>query len=116
MIRSLQFEGYLTDGKRTDPTGRIRILCRLEASIDSSDSDPDSEDDLLYEFDPRNSVLGLAKVFIPRATVVTVESLALQELAPMHKFQSNFPYVVMSCDPWSARAEVPRNVQMCMKF
>jgi hypothetical protein len=68
-----QVEGYLTDGKNIKTTGRIRMVCRLEAHPDTFDSDESQEtdDDFKYEFDQERSILGLPKSYIPRKTRIT---------------------------------------------
>jgi hypothetical protein len=102
------FDGYLrTDAdNRMDDTGRIQIVCRLEAHVESDGEDPDSDDDLMFEFDTKNSMLGLPRQVVPRVSKCSVIAVALNNLVPMHKMLANSPSVVVACGGWNARSEV----------
>jgi hypothetical protein len=100
------FDGYIRTGDRVDDTGRIQITCRLEAHVEDDAEDPDSDDDLMFEFDTKNSMLGLPRQVVPRVSKCSVVAISLHNLVSMHKMLSNSPFVLVSCGGWSARSEV----------
>lgn len=112
------FEGYISEPESaTDSiakeggnvvTGKIQLTCRLEAHIEPDDSEPDSSDDLMFEFDSKNSLLGAAKRIIPRVSEASVIAIALEGLVPMHKLSTNSPKVVISCGEWHAQTHVSK--------
>lgn len=100
------FDGYIRTGDRIDDTGRVQIVCRLEAHVESDGEDPDSDDDLMFEFDTKNSMLGLPRQVVPRVSKASLVAVSLHNLVPLHKMVANSPFIIVSCGGWNARTEV----------
>ncbi len=99
------YECFIFDGNDSAASGKLQVICRLEPHIELDDSDPDSDDDLMFEFDGRRSMLGLPKRIVPRISQVVVVAISLEGLVPLHRLVANSPFVVMSCNEWHATSE-----------